>query len=125
MLTLTEFHPTTSDHSRIAQAFFVGSIIGGVTSVMMTSILLFGFEDYTELSWKDHILAWAPIFTLDCSLLAFLAGLQTWSMEENHYWSIGIVISITVVFVSLVGAVSLNTILVLSPVGRGIKERGS
>ena len=121
MLALTESHPTTSDHSRIAEAFFVGSIIAGVTSVMMTSILLFGFEDYMEASWKDHVLAWTPIVTLDCSLLAFLAGIQTWSMEENHYWSIGIVISMTVVFVVLVGIASLNTILVLC----GTKERGS
>ena len=79
MLTFNEFHPATSKQLNVAECLLVISVCTGVTSIMVTNILLFGFKGYSNVTWNDMALAWSPLITLDVSILAFLGGLLLWS----------------------------------------------
>lgn len=86
-LTFNEFHPATSKQLNVAECLPVISVFTGVTSIMVTNILFFGFEGYTSVTWNDIALAWSPLVTLDFSILAFLGGLLLWSADKGNYWT--------------------------------------
>ena len=53
ILTFNEFHPTASEQLRVTESLLVISVSTSVTSIMVTSILLFGFKDYESVTWND------------------------------------------------------------------------
>ena len=101
MLTFNEFHPAASKQLSVAGCLLVISVFTGVTSIIVTTILLFGFEGKNSVTWNDIALAWLALVTLDFSILAFLGGLLLWSADQNSHWTIP-------VFGSIVGLLFLT-----------------
>jgi len=122
MLTFNEFHSADLKQPYNPEAFLVCSILMSVTSIMVASILLFGFEEFGRVTWRDLILAWAPIITLDGSILAFLMGLLLWSSERNGDWGIPVFGPVASVLLVIIICVSLNTFLIVSRTGGQGKE---
>ncbi len=125
ILSFNEFHPATSEHLRFAESLLVISISTSVTSIMLTSILLFGFEGYESVTWNDLALAWVPLVTLDCSIFAFLVGMLLWCAERNDYWRIPVFGSIASMLVLIICWAAINTYSIVSRAGGLNKERNS
>lgn len=125
MLTIYEFQPTTSEQLHVAEGLFVISVLTSVTSIMVTSILLFGFKGYERVTWNDLTLAWAPLVTLDCSIFAFLVGLLLWSAERKTYWCIPVFGSIASILLLIICWAAINTYSIMSRTGGLDKERKS
>ncbi len=83
LLTFSEFHPTNSHRSRLAEGLLIGSIIVSISSVLLGTMLLFGFEGYETLTRRDFTLALTPLVTLALSIFTFIGGLLLWFMEKN------------------------------------------
>ena len=124
MLTFNEFHPATSEQLRVAKSLLVISVLTSVTSIMVTSILLFGFEGYESMTWNDQILAWTPLATLDCSIFAFLVGLLLWCADNND-WCIPVFGSIASILLLIICWAAINTYSIVSRTGGLNKERKS
>ena len=124
MLNFNEFHPATSEQLLFAKSLLVISVLTSVTSIMVTSILLFGFEGYESVTWNDQILAWAPLATLDCSIFAFLGGLLLWCADSNDRY-IPVFGSIASVLLLITCWAAVNTYSIVSRTGGLNKERKS
>jgi hypothetical protein len=124
MLTFNEFHPAASEQLRVAESLLVISISASVTSIMVTSILLFGFEGYESVTWNDQTLAWAPLITLDSSVVAFIMGLLLWSADSND-WRIPVFGSAASILLLIISWAAINTYSIMSRTGGPNKERKS
>ena len=122
MLTFNEFHPGTSEQLLFAGSLLVISIVSGVTSVIVNTILLFGFEGYENATWNDIALAWAPLVTLDCSIFAFLGGLLLWFTDGKENWCIPVFGSVASMLFLVTCWASIKTYLIVKRTG-GLKER--
>jgi hypothetical protein len=122
ILTFNEFHPAFSKRLRVAESLLVISISASVTSIVVTTILLFGFEGYERVTWNDMILACTPLITLDCSVLAFIMGLLLWSADSNA-WRITVFGSAASILI--IPWAAINTYSIMSRTGGPKKERKS
>ena len=122
MLTFNEFHPATSEQLLFAGSLLVISILSSVTSVTISTILLFGFEGHESATWNDITLAWVPLVTLDCSIFAFLASLLLWYTDSKENWCIPVFGSVASILLLIICWASLNTYLIVKRTG-GLKER--
>ena len=122
MLTFNEFHPAISKQLLFASSLLVVSILSSVTSVTVSTILLFGFEGYKSATWSDIVLAWAPLITLDCSIFAFLGGLLLWCMDNKENWCISVFGSVAGILLLIICWASINTYLIVKRTG-GLKEK--
>ena len=113
MLTFNEFYPTTSKQLLFAGSLLVISILSGVTSVIVSTILLFGFEGYENATWNDIALAWTPLVTLDCSIFTFLMGLLLWFTDSKENWYITIFGSVASMLFLIICWASINTYLIV------------
>ena len=118
MLTFNEFHPATSKQLNVAECLLVISVFTGVISIMVTNILLFGFEGYTSVTCNDMALAWSPLVILDFSILAFLGGLLLWSTDKSNYWTIPVLGSLASILLLINCWAAINTYFIMSRTGR-------
>ena len=121
MLTFNEFHPATSEQLLAAGSLLVISILSSVTSVTISTILLFGFEGHESATWNDIALAWVPLVTLDCSIFTFLASLLLWYMDSKENWCITVFGSVASILLLIICWASINTYLIVKRTG-GLKE---
>ena len=124
MLTFTEFHPATSEQSILAGNFLAISIVTSVTSVMISTILLFGFEGYKSVRWNDLALAWTPLIILDCSIFAFIGGVFLWCMDNLGHWCIVSFGPISGILFLMICWAAINTYLIFGRTSE-LKERKS
>ena len=68
---------------QLAKELLVTSIATSVTSIVVTTILSFGFEDRESATRLDTIVAWSPLIVLNWSIFAFIAGLLLWSAGRH------------------------------------------
>ena len=122
VLTFHEFHPVTSHQLLFAGSLLVISILTGVTSVIVNTILHFGFEGYESVTWNDLALAWTPLVTLDCSVFAFLGGLLLWCTDRQENWCIPVFGSVASILLLIICWAAINTYLIVKRTG-GLKER--
>ena len=122
MLTFNEFHPAISTQLLFAGSLLVISILTSVISVIVSTILLFGFEGHESATWNDIALAWAPLVTLDCSIFAFLGGLLLWCTDRKEDWCIPVFGSVASILLLIICWASINTYLIVKRTD-GLKER--
>lgn len=66
------------------EGLLIGSTVVSIISVMLGTMLLFGFEGYETLTRREFTLVLSPIMTLALSVTGFLGGLLLWFREKNE-----------------------------------------
>jgi len=86
VLSFPEFHPTQSSLARAAEGFLCSSALTAITSVMLSTMLLFRFEGHETATRKELALAWTPLALLDWAIVEYLLGLVLWYSGKNNRW---------------------------------------
>lgn len=70
-----------------SMAFFITSIIMAVITVVLTTMLLFLFDEHEKPTKYDVAIAWLPVILVDAAITQFLVGIMVWfaAMYDSCY----------------------------------------
>ncbi|KAK2742889.1 hypothetical protein CKAH01_18431 [Colletotrichum kahawae] len=94
MAVLSNVPPTSmSVMATFASLLLAVSAVTTAFIAIITIMLSFVFHDFGILLCGSRVVAWIPVFLLDCAFIQLIVGLVLWFMD-THAWQFAAVITL-------------------------------
>jgi ABC-type tungstate transport system substrate-binding protein len=84
---------------------------------MLATMLLFRFDNHSDVGWVDLTLAFLPLVFLDWSIVSLVVGLLLWYGDKNNLWRTTVVSAHTAAMLVITLGVAIWMYLTMSRSG--------